>query len=105
MRSEDEAPNIPGGSGGSAPGCALVPNIPGGSGGSAPGCALVPNIPGGSGGSAPGCALYGLLAVVACGGTAHQITIAPPPAKDTHAVLTGGLCQDNRCTCRGETGD
>jgi len=44
--------------------------------------------------------------VAACGGsTAHQITIGPPPAKDTHAVLSGGLCQDNLCTCRGEAGD
>jgi hypothetical protein len=47
----------------------------------------------------------GLLAALACGGTAHQMSIAPPPARDTHAVLAGGLCQDNRCTCRGETGD
>lgn len=50
-------------------------------------------------------ALCGALAQLACGGTAHQITIAPPPARDTHAVLAGGLCQDNHCTCRGETGD
>jgi len=45
------------------------------------------------------------VAVVACGGAAQQISIGPPPAKDTHAVLAGGLCQDNRCTCRGNTGD
>jgi hypothetical protein len=45
------------------------------------------------------------MAVLACAGTAHQISIAPPPPKDTHAVLAGGLCQDNHCTCRGETGD
>lgn len=48
------------------------------------------------------CVLAGALA---CGGTAHQISIDPPPAKETHAVLAGGLCQDNHCTCRGETGD
>src|SRR6185503_16679336 len=45
------------------------------------------------------------LAALACSGTAHQISIAPPPPRDTHAVLTGGLCQDNRCTCRGDAGD
>jgi hypothetical protein len=48
------------------------------------------------------CALAGMLA---CGGTAHQISIDPPPPKDTHAVLAGGLCEDNHCTCRGEAGD
>jgi hypothetical protein len=46
-----------------------------------------------------------VIALAACSGTAHQISIAPPPAKDTHAVLAGGLCQDNHCTCRGDTGD
>jgi hypothetical protein len=45
------------------------------------------------------------VATLACGGTAHQIAIAPPPARETHAVLAGGLCQDNHCRCRGETGD
>ena len=45
------------------------------------------------------------LAAVACAGTAHHGTIAPPPPKQTHAVLAGGLCQDNHCTCRGEAGD
>lgn len=48
---------------------------------------------------------YILAGAFACGGTAHQISIDPPPAKETHAVLAGGLCQDNHCTCRGETGD
>jgi hypothetical protein len=48
------------------------------------------------------CLLAGALA---CGSTAHQIAIDPPPPKDTRAVLAGGLCQDNRCTCRGESGD
>jgi hypothetical protein len=35
------------------------------------------------------------------------VAIGPPPAKETHAVLAGGLCQDNRCTCRraDEPGD
>ncbi len=46
-----------------------------------------------------------LAGALACGGTAHPLSIAPPPAKETHAVLAGGLCQDNHCTCRGETGD
>ncbi|HZJ67364.1 MAG TPA: hypothetical protein VFD36_27840 [Kofleriaceae bacterium] len=49
-------------------------------------------------------ALWG-LAALACGGTAHQISIAPPPPRDTHAVLAGGLCQDNHCKCRGDAGD
>ena len=46
-----------------------------------------------------------LLAIAACGGTAHQLAIGPPPPKETHAVLAGGLCADNRCSCRGEDGD
>ncbi|HEY4241150.1 MAG TPA: hypothetical protein VGM88_15110 [Kofleriaceae bacterium] len=45
------------------------------------------------------------LALAACGGTAHQITIGPPPPKETHAVLAGPLCADNRCTCRDGSGD
>lgn len=48
------------------------------------------------------CALIGALA---CASTVHQISIEPPPPKETHAVLAGGLCQDNLCTCRGDTGD
>ncbi|HET7504866.1 MAG TPA: hypothetical protein VFK02_27775 [Kofleriaceae bacterium] len=43
-----------------------------------------------------------VTAGLACGSTAHQITIGPPPPRDTHAVLAGGLCADNRCTCRSE---
>src|SRR5689334_4102210 len=43
------------------------------------------------------CVLAGALA---CGGTAHQISIDPPPLKATHAQLAGGLCQDDHCTCR-----
>jgi hypothetical protein len=46
-----------------------------------------------------------LAGALACASTVHQISIGPPPPKDTHAVLAGGLCQDNRCTCRGEDGD
>lgn len=42
----------------------------------------------------------GVLVALACSGTAHQISIGPPPAKETHAVLAGGLCQDNHCKCR-----
>jgi hypothetical protein len=42
------------------------------------------------------------LGALACGGTAHQISIGPVPPKDTHAVLAGGLCGDNRCTCRDD---
>lgn len=43
---------------------------------------------------------------LACSGPGRtQIAIGPPPAKDTHAVLAGGLCHDNHCTCRGEIGD
>lgn len=48
------------------------------------------------------------LGALACSSTAHQITIGPPPPKDTHAVLAGGLCDDNRCSCRdpgATTGD
>jgi hypothetical protein len=51
------------------------------------------------------CWLVALVAVAACAGTATQISIAPPPPKDTHAVLAGGLCADNRCKCRGDVGD
>jgi hypothetical protein len=53
------------------------------------------------------CAVAAAVAVAACSGSTHQpITIGPPPAKDTQAVLAGGLCQDNRCSCRGdEAGD
>jgi hypothetical protein len=51
-------------------------------------------------------ALCGILVVaVACAGTAHPLAIPPPPPRDTHAVLAGGLCQDNRCSCRGDKGD
>jgi hypothetical protein len=44
----------------------------------------------------PACAALAL----ACSGTAHQVAIGPPPAKDTRAVLAGDLCRDNRCRCR-----
>jgi hypothetical protein len=46
-----------------------------------------------------------VAAVLACSGsTRQQIAIGPPPPRDTHAVLAGGLCQDNRCSCRSEDG-
>jgi hypothetical protein len=54
---------------------------------------------------APRWALCVLAGTLACGGTVHQISIDPPPPKETHAVLAGGLCEDNHCTCRGEDGD
>src|SRR4051794_10427845 len=40
-----------------------------------------------------------------CASTVHPQTIEPPPPKDTHAVLAGPLCGDNRCSCRSEAGD
>ena len=44
-----------------------------------------------------------MVAVAACAGASRpQIAIGPPPPKDTHAVLAGALCADNRCTCRGD---
>lgn len=54
----------------------------------------------------PGSISGALLALVAsaCGGTAHQLTIEPPPPRDTHAVLAGALCADNRCSCRADSG-
>lgn len=45
------------------------------------------------------------LALGACGGTAHQLVIDPPPARVTHAVLAGARCADNHCSCRGDSGD
>lgn len=48
----------------------------------------------------------GLFAGAACSGPGRtQIAIGPPPARETHAVLAGGLCQDNHCTCHGAPGD
>jgi hypothetical protein len=46
-----------------------------------------------------------VLGATACAGTAHPLTIEPPPPDETHAVLAGGLCADNHCSCRGEDGD
>jgi hypothetical protein len=43
------------------------------------------------------------LALACGGGTAHQISIPPPPAKDTRAVLAGDLCRDGACRCRDVT--
>ena len=44
-----------------------------------------------------------VIGALACGGTAHQVAIGPAPAKDTHAVLAGPLCGDNRCKCRDDS--
>jgi hypothetical protein len=44
------------------------------------------------------------VGLAGCAGTAHQVEIGPPPAKQTSAVLAGNLCQDNRCRCRDESG-
>ena len=49
--------------------------------------------------------LCAVLGVVGCASTAHQIAIDPPPPRETRAVLVGGLCQDNHCSCRSATGD
>src|SRR3954465_15039988 len=44
-----------------------------------------------------------VIGALACGGTAHQVAIGPVPAKETHAVLAGPLCGDNRCKCRDDS--
>lgn len=46
-------------------------------------------------------------AVLGCAGPGRtQVAIGPPPPRETHAVLAGALCQDNRCRCRSdEAGD
>jgi hypothetical protein len=50
--------------------------------------------------------VLGAIAAAACAGPGRtQIAIGPPPPRETHAVLAGGLCQDNQCRCRGEGGD
>lgn len=50
--------------------------------------------------------LAAILAAAACSGPGRtQIAIGPPPPRDTHAVLAGGLCKDNHCECRGDQGD
>src|SRR3569623_3700002 len=38
--------------------------------------------------------------VFACSGTAHQISIGPPPAKVTDGILSGPLCAGTECKCR-----
>ncbi|HEY0251331.1 MAG TPA: hypothetical protein VGC41_07370 [Kofleriaceae bacterium] len=45
---------------------------------------------------------WGLFAFVAfsCGGTAHQVTIGPPPARSTEGVFVGALCNGTECKCR-----
>jgi len=40
------------------------------------------------------------LFVFACSGTAHQISIGPPPPKMTDGVLAGPLCAGTECKCR-----
>ena len=49
------------------------------------------------------------VVAAACGGGGAgrtQVTIGPPPPRETHAVLAGALCQDNHCSCRrDEPGD
>ncbi len=44
--------------------------------------------------------LVSVLAFVACSGTAHQISIGPPPARTTDGVLAGPLCNGTECKCR-----
>ena len=46
-----------------------------------------------------------VVAACSAGASRQQIAIGPPPPPDTRAVLAGGLCQDNHCACRGDTGD
>jgi hypothetical protein len=48
---------------------------------------------------------FGLAAGAGCGATPHQVEIGPPPARETRAVLAGGLCHGDACTCREEAGD
>ena len=45
-----------------------------------------------------------LVTLFACSGTAHQVSIGPPPAKQTEAVLAGPLCQGSECKCRDLNG-
>lgn len=40
------------------------------------------------------------LLVFACSGTAHQVSLGPPPPKTTEAVLAGPLCAGTECKCR-----
>lgn len=48
-----------------------------------------------------------VLALVACSGGRTQIPIGPPPARATHALLSGPLCVSAECKCRdlGAAGD
>jgi len=43
--------------------------------------------------------------LVACSGTARQIEIGPPPAKQTQGVFAGPLCSGEACKCREGGGD
>lgn len=45
------------------------------------------------------------LAAACSGAERTQIAIGPPPPRETHAVLAGGLCQDNQCRCHRDGGD
>lgn len=56
-------------------------------------------------GATAGATAGAMACALACASTAHQIAIDPPPPKETHAVLAGGLCQDNHCSCRSDAGD
>jgi len=44
--------------------------------------------------------LAAAVVVFACSGTAHQISIGPPPAKVTDGILSGPLCAGTECKCR-----
>lgn len=41
-----------------------------------------------------------LILFVACSGTAHQISIGPPPPRSTDGVLAGPACNGTECKCR-----
>jgi len=63
----------------------------------------LPAVPGFSARAARVASACAAAAALACSGPSRtQIAIGPPPPKDTHAVLAGNLCGDNRCTCRGD---
>ena len=45
------------------------------------------------------------LALVGCGGTAHNSSIGPTPPAVTSGALSGPLCTGERCKCRSGAGD
>jgi hypothetical protein len=45
------------------------------------------------------------MALIGCGGEGHQIAIGAPPATATEAVLSGPLCEGERCKCKSAAGD